>query len=149
MVDFSQITYDDFTRFTVLQIMYKNYYHEQLAKIRTCVKYSIDAYHWYIYPRNILLFHFGNLNSRDYQGGPLNFMFPRFPNCFLPFLLVFLHVSSGVSTVSSGVFFVSPKCSRVFYFRFCISQLADIGMGKIFKKNIERFGIVSPKSRPF
>ena len=24
---------------------YEDYYHEQLAKIRSCVKYSIDAYH--------------------------------------------------------------------------------------------------------
>ena len=33
MEDFSQIAYDDFTRFSILQIMYENFYREQLAKI--------------------------------------------------------------------------------------------------------------------
>ena len=59
--------YEDFARFSVLQIMYENYYDEQLTKIGTCVKYSIDAYHGYILPRYILPFCFVNLNSRDYH----------------------------------------------------------------------------------
>ena len=49
---FSQIMYDGFTRFSVLQIMYENYYDEQLAKISTCVKYSIDVYHIYTFCRD-------------------------------------------------------------------------------------------------
>ena len=38
------------------------------SKIKTCVKYSIDAYHIYILPRYISLRCFGSLNSRDCQG---------------------------------------------------------------------------------
>ena len=95
--------------------MYVYYYHEQLAKIITCVIYSIDAYQRYILPRYILSFCFGNLNSRDYHGDSLNVMFPRFPNCFLPFPLVFPHVSPSVFIFSIGV-------SSVSYFRFCGSK---------------------------
>ena len=61
-------TSDDFIRFSILQIIYENYYDDQLVKISTCVKYSIDAYQRYILP-----FRFGNLNSRD---DSLNVMFP-------------------------------------------------------------------------
>ena len=104
--DFSQVTYDDFTRFAILQVMSENYYHEQLPQISTCTEYSIDFYHKYILP-----FCFGNVNSRDYHGDSLNVMFHRFPNCFLPFPLVFPHVSLGVSTVSFGV---SPGLPAVF-----------------------------------
>ena len=75
--------------------MYKNYYHEQLTKISTCVKYSIDAYHRYIFP-----FCSGNLNSLDYHSDFHNFMFLLFPNCFLPFPLVFPNIFRGVSTFS-------------------------------------------------
>ena len=78
--------------------MYENYYHEQLTKISTCVKYSIDAYHRYIFP-----FCPGNLNSLDYHSDFHNFMFLRFPNCFLPFPLVFPNIFRGVSTVFFGV----------------------------------------------
>ena len=93
--------------------MYEHYYHEQLAKISTCVKYLTDGYDRYILP-----FWFWNLNSRDYHGDFLNVMFPQFPNCFLPFPLVFLHVFASVSTVSFGVSRVSLQCSPVSYFRF-------------------------------
>ena len=107
------------TRFSVLQIMYENYNHEQLAKISTCVKYSIDANDRYILPRCILPFCFGNLNSRDYHGYSLNVMFPcfanvsyRFPWCFLMFPPVFLQFPS--------VFLLFPcSVSPVSYFRFC------------------------------
>ena len=100
--------------------MYENYYHEQLAKISTCVKNSIDAYDRYILPRYTLSFCFRNLNSRDYHGDYLNVMFPR-PNCFLPFHLVFPHVSLGVSTVSFAVSPVFPQC-----FPFPILDFANI-----------------------
>ena len=36
----------------------------------------------------------GNVKSRDCHIDSLNVIFPRFPNCFLPILLVFPHVSS-------------------------------------------------------
>ena len=52
---------------------------------------------------------------RDYYGDSLDVMFPQFPNHFLPFPMVFLHVSPSVSTILSGVSTVSP----VSYFRFC------------------------------
>ena len=97
-INFGQITYDDFTRFSILQIMYENYYHKQLAKISTSVKYSIDAYDRYIYSRYILPFCFGNLSSRDYHGDSLNVTFPRFPYCFPPFPL-------GVSAFFSRCFY--------------------------------------------
>ena len=38
--------------------------------------------------------------------------------CFLPFPMVFPHVSPSVSTISSGVSTVSAQCSPVSYFRF-------------------------------
>ena len=109
-INFGQITYDDFTRFSILQIMYENYYHKQLAKISTSVKYSIDAYDRYIYSRYILPFCFGNLSSRDYHGDSLNVTFPRFPYCFPPFPLVFPHFSHVVSTVF-------PHCFPSFLFQ--------------------------------
>ena len=40
---------------------------------------------------------------RDYYGDSLDVMFPQFPNHFLPFPMVFPHVSPSVSTVS-------PQC---------------------------------------
>ena len=61
----------------------------------------ISGYHKHILPRYIVSFCFENLNSRDYHGDSLNFMFLQFPNCFQPFLLMFPHVSPGVSTVFS------------------------------------------------
>lgn len=80
--------YDNFLRYSVLQIIYfKNYYYEQFAKISTCVKYLIDAYHRYILPRYISSFRFGNFNSCDYHGQCLNLMFPLFHKCFLSFPL--------------------------------------------------------------
>ena len=88
--------------------MYENYYHEQLTKISTCVKYLTDAFHKYTLMRHILLFYFRNINSHDYYRDSINVMFPRFPPCFLPFPLVFLHVSPGVCMVSLGVSSVSP-----------------------------------------
>ena len=117
MGNFSQITYDDFTRIVILQIVYENYYYEQLAKISTWVKYSIVAYHKYILPRYILLFYFGNVNSRDFiKLIPSMLCFPgfltvsyRFPWCFRMFLPVFLRFPS--------VFLLSV--SPVSYYRFC------------------------------
>ena len=96
--------------------MYENYYHEQLAKISTCVKYSIDAFHRYVLPRYFLLFCFGILNACDYPGDFFNVMFPRFPNCFLLFPLMFPHVSPGVSAVSFVVSPVSLQCFPCFLF---------------------------------
>ena len=85
-----------------------NFYYGQLTKIIICVKYSIDTYYRYNLPRYILPFHFGNLDSCDFHGDSLNVVFPRFPYCFLPFPLVFPHISSGVSTVFSGISPISP-----------------------------------------
>ena len=39
----------------------------------------------------------------DYYGDSLNVMFPQFPNHFLPFPMLFPHVSHSVSTISLGV----------------------------------------------
>ena len=57
-------------------------------------------------------FHF----LRDYYGDFLDVMFPQFPNHFLPFSMVFSHVSSSVSTISSGVSTVAPQCFPGFLF---------------------------------
>lgn len=96
-----KIIYDDFTCFCVLQIMHENYYYyEKLIKIRTFVKYLIDAFYGFILPRYTCRCVSGNINSHDYHSDSFHAMFPWFPNCFLRFPLVFRHVSLGVSTVS-------------------------------------------------
>ena len=59
---------------------------------------------------------------RDYYGDSLDVMFPQFPNHFLPFPMVFPHVSSSVSTISLGVSTVFRECFPVSYFRFCDIQ---------------------------
>ena len=53
---------------------------------------------------------------RDYYGYYLDVMFPQFPNHFLPFPMVVLHVSRGVFTIPSGVFTVSSQCFPRFLF---------------------------------
>ena len=53
---------------------------------------------------------------RDYHGDSLDVMFPQFPNHFLPFPMVFPHVSPSVSTISSGVLTVSLQCFPRFFF---------------------------------
>ena len=63
------------------------------------------------------LFHF----VRDCYVNSLDVMFPKFPNLFLLFPMVFPHVSPSVSTISLGVSTVSPHVSPVSYFSFCIS----------------------------
>ena len=45
---------------------------------------------------------------RDYYGNSLDIMFSQFPNHFIPFSMVFPHVSPSVSTISAGVSTVSP-----------------------------------------
>ena len=122
--DFSQITSYDFIRFAILQIIYENYYHEQLAKISTCVKYSTSAFHRYINLKYISPSCSGNVNFRDYHGGSLNFMFSilcfpgfltishSFPWCFGTFLPVFLRFPL--------VFLLFPRSVCPFSFsRFC------------------------------
>ena len=52
----------------------------------------------------------------DYYGDSLDVMFPQFPNHFLPFPMVFPHVSPSVSTISPGVSAVSPQCFPRFVF---------------------------------
>ena len=99
--------------FLFCKLCMKKFYYEQLAKIVTCVKYLINAYHRFSFPTYISLFPFGNLDSLDYHGDPLNVVFTRFPNCFIKFPLMFPHVSFGVSTVPLGVFPVSSQCSTV------------------------------------
>ena len=54
---------------------------------------------------------------RDYCGNSLDVMFPQFPNHFLPFLMVFLHVSPSVSTISLVVSTVSTQCFPHFLFQ--------------------------------
>ena len=44
---------------------------------------------------------------RNYYGDFLDLIFLQFPNHFLPFPMVFSHVSPSVSTISSGVSTVS------------------------------------------
>ena len=118
-INFGQITYDDFTFwwiswFYILQVMYKNYCHKQLAKITTCMKYLIDD-------RYISPFCFGNLYSRDYHGDFLNVIFSSFltfsyrsPWCFRMFLRMFVRFPS--------VFCLFPlSVSPVSYFRFPFS----------------------------
>ena len=51
---------------------------------------------------------------RNYYGDSLDVMFLQFPYHFLPFPMVFPHVSPSVSKISSGISTVSP----VSYFRF-------------------------------
>ena len=53
---------------------------------------------------------------RDYSGDSLDVMFSQFPNHFLPFPMVFLHVSFDVSAVSLGVSTVPPECFLRFLF---------------------------------
>ena len=56
---------------------------------------------------------------RDYYGNSLDVMFPQFPNHFLPFPMVFPHVSPSVS-IFPLVFLLFPlSVSPVSYFRFC------------------------------
>ena len=55
----------------------------------------------------------------DYYGDSLDIMFPQFPNHFLPFSMVFPHVSPSVSRFR-WVFLLFPlSASPVSYFRFC------------------------------
>ena len=103
--------------------MYENDYDEQLAKISTCVKYSADAYYKYIFS-----FCFGNLNSHDCDGDSLNAMIVQFPNCFLPFLLVFPQVSFGASTVFFGNYNVFPQL--VFFLKDIIVLTELISLAK-------------------
>ena len=116
-INFSQIMYNDFTQFSIVQTMYENYYHEQLAKISTFVKYLTDAYHWYILP-----FCFVNLNSCDYHGDSLGVLFCwfsvsyHFPWCFQMFFPVFLRFP-----LVFLLFFHSV--SPVSYCRFCMEAV--------------------------
>ena len=52
----------------------------------------------------------------DYCGDFFDVMSPQFPNHFLPFPMVFPHVSPSVSTISSGGSTVSPQCLPLFLF---------------------------------
>ena len=72
---FRQIMYNDFTHLSVLQIMYENYYYEQLVKIITFVKYSIDAFHGFMLRYTFCRCVSRNVNSRDYHGDSLNIVF--------------------------------------------------------------------------
>ena len=94
---FSQIMYNEFTRFSVLQIMYERYYYQELTKIRTFVKYSIGAFHGFILPKYNL-----PLSIEKHKFPWLSWLFLQccFPGfltasnhlvwCFLMFSLVFL-----------------------------------------------------------
>ena len=50
------------------------------------------------------------------HGDSLDVMFPQFLNHFLPFSMVFLHVSPSVSAIFSGASTVSPQCFPGFLF---------------------------------
>ena len=106
----------------------------------------MDAYYKYILPRYILPFSFGNVDSRDYHG------FSWFHNCFLPFPLVFPHVSPGVLTVLFGVFPVSSQCFPCFLFwifRILATEMYKLTnnlslriMNRVFKLNSDiRYGL--------
>ena len=58
----------------------------------------------------------GKILVYDYYADSLDVMFSQFPNHFLPFAMVFPHVSPSVSTTSLGVFTVSPQCFPCFLF---------------------------------
>ena len=111
------------TRFSILQILFENHYHEQFAHRRLAL-FSHNGFHtrWvliiYILPRYILPSCFWNSNSHDYHGDSLIVMFPRFSNCFLQFSLVFPHVFPDVSTVSSAFLQFPGSVPPVSYFRF-------------------------------
>ena len=85
-------------------------------------------------------FRFGNLISGDYHGDSLNVMFSCFHKCFQPFLLVFPHVSSRVSTVPFHDSSVSLQyfCCALFYIvqfyssaTFTIQKLKEFEKSKI------------------
>ena len=62
---------------------------------------------------------------RDYYGDSLDVLFPQFPNHFLPFPMLFLHVSPSVSTIFS-VFLLFPlSVSPASYFRFCGHEIRN------------------------
>ena len=110
--------------------MYENYYHEELVKIRTCVKYLINAYLWCLFPWYILTFRCENWN---YHGDSLSFMFPWFPVSYhFPW---FFCMSSPVLLRSPRVFLMAPiSVSPVSYLRFC-------GPGLTVFVNLERENI--------
>ena len=86
-----------------------------ISEVRTSVKYSIDVS--CLHFTNIhLSFRLRSLNPCEYYGHSVNAVFPRFFNRFLPFPMVFSHVSPSVSTVSSDVSSVSPRCFPSFLF---------------------------------
>ena len=95
------MTLHDFL-FCKLCMIYENYYHEQLAKISTCMRYSIDVYHRYILP------------SRELKLPSLSWWFPP---CYVsPVSWLFPTVSPGAPLA-----FLLFRCSvsPVSYFRFC------------------------------
>ena len=51
---------------------------------------------------------------RDYYGNFLDVIFPKFPNRYLPFPMVFPHVSPSVNMISVGVSTVSSQCFPCF-----------------------------------
>ena len=67
---------------------------------------------------------------RNFYGNSLDFMFPHFPNLFLPFSMVFPHISPGVSTISSGFSTVFPQCFP--HFLFSILRFSYVSFQKYF-----------------
>lgn len=89
----------------------------KLAEISAYVNYSIDALYGFALPRYILPICLEKLNSRDCHSYFLNFISSRFPHHSLLFLLVYLRVFDGTSTVPLGVSPISLQCSSFLPFR--------------------------------
>ena len=73
-----------------------------------CINFFI--YHRYKLPRYILPLRLGYVGSRDYHSDFLNVVFPQFPNCFLPFPLVFIKSFLQCFYSFSGCFSCLSQC---------------------------------------
>ena len=73
----------------------------------------------------------------NYYGDALDFTFPQFPNHFLPFSMVFPHVSLVFLRFLRVFLLFSLSVSSVFYFRCCEYQSRSVSLVK------ETFGKIS------
>ena len=95
---------------------------------QTCKSSQLIILNVFNYKMQRFLQFSGKLNTRkivktcpfrfllDYYGDSRDVMFPQFPNHFLPFPMLFTHLSPSVSTIFSGVSTVSPQCFPRFLF---------------------------------
>ena len=67
----------------------------------------------------------------DYYSHTVDVLFHQFPNRFLPFSMVFPHVSSNVFIISSGVSTVSPvSCFRFYVCLMHVSMVSKLSFHK-------------------